>query len=339
MTSFSLPCALPVVSAPMAGGPSTPELAAAVANAGGFGTVAAGYLTVETLLATWKRTRDLTGAPLAVNLFVPSEPADPPAVEAYRDVVAQEAGSLGYPIGEPRWDDDCYADKLALLAELAPALVTFTFGCPTADAAEALHRAGVAVGVTVTTEAEADRAVEVGTDLLIVQGTEAGGHQASFLDRREPNRTPLLDALAAVRGKGLPVVAAGGIMTGSDARAALQAGAIAVQLGTALLCTPEAATTQLHREALLDRRFSETVITRAFSGKWARGLRNRFAVEHDDAPEGYPEVHHLTRPMRAAAARAGDADVPNLWAGTGWRHVAAEPAADVVRRIARDLDA
>jgi nitronate monooxygenase len=132
----------------------------------------------------------------------------------------------------------------------------------------------------------------------------------------------------------LPLVAAGGIMTADDAGAALNAGAVAVQLGTAFLCTPEAGTSAPYRSALLQHRYQDTLITRAFSGRWARGLANRFAVEHPDAPRGYPQVHHLTRPLRAAAARAGDPDVPNLWAGTGWRTVRDEPAAAVIGRVA-----
>jgi nitronate monooxygenase len=170
----------------------------------------------------------------------------------------------------------------------------------------------------------------------VVQGAEAGGHQG-VLDPDQPNRTPLHEALALVGPVGLPMVAAGGIMSGADVRAALDAGAAAAQVGTALLCTPEAGTSAPYRQAILDRRYADTVVTRAFSGRWARGLANRFAVEHPDAPGGYPQVHHLTRPLRAAATAAGDSDTPNLWAGTGWREVRAAPTAEVVRRLADEL--
>ena len=135
----------------------------------------------------------------------------------------------------------------------------------------------------------------------------------------------------------LPLIACGGIMSGPDAAAALAAGAVAVQLGTALLCTPEAGTSVPYRQALLDGRYPDTIVTRAYSGRFARGLANRFALEHDrQAPQAYPEVHHLTRPLRLAATRAGDTSVPNLWAGTGWRQVTTDPAATVVRRVAAD---
>jgi nitronate monooxygenase len=329
-----VPSVLPVVGAPMAGGPTTPALVAAVNDAGGFGYLAAGYLSADALREALARTRERTSAPIGVNVFVPSPPdADDAAVAAYAAGLAPEAARLGVAPGEPRWDDDAYDAKLDLLAAAGVHAVSFTFGPPTADAVEHLQRAGVHVAVTVTSADEAREAAQRGADSLVVQGTEAGGHQGTFANA-EPNRTPLLDALAAVRATvELPVVAAGGIMTAADARAALDAGARAVQIGTALLCTPEAGTSDVHRVALLDARFPGTVVTRAFTGRWARGLENRFAVDHADAPAGYPQLHFLTRPLRAAAAQAGDADVPNLWAGTEWRAVTSDPAGDVVRRI------
>lgn len=144
-----------------------------------------------------------------------------------------------------------------------------------------------------------------------------------------------LDGLRAITD--LSLIAAGGVMTGRDAAMVIAAGALAVQVGTAFLCTPEAGTSAPYRRALLDQRFDDTTLTRAYSGRYARGLANRFAVEHTgQAPEAYPEVHHLTRPLRLAATKAGDDSVPNLWAGSGWRHIRAEPAAMIVRRIAAE---
>jgi nitronate monooxygenase len=322
----------------MAGGPSTPELAAATNAAGGFGFVAAGYLSVDALRQALDRTRELSAAPIGVNVFVPGRnAADPEAIAAYARSLQPEAARLGVRLGEPRWEDDAYSAKLALLAQAGVHTVTFTFGCPSAAQVQALHRAGVRVGVTVTGVDEAQQAAAAGADLLVVQGNEAGGHQGSF-DGERPNEVPLLHALRAIHtALELPLVATGGIMTSADAAAALDAGAVAVQIGTALLCTPEAATSAVHRAALLERRYADTVITRAFSGRWARGLANRFAVEHPDAPRGYPQIHHVTRPLRAAATRAGDPEVPHLWAGTGWRAITADDAATVVRRIGAGL--
>ncbi|HZC70316.1 MAG TPA: nitronate monooxygenase [Jatrophihabitans sp.] len=335
---MTVPSRLPVVQAPMAGGPSTPELAAAVNAAGGFGFVAAGYLTPDTLRAVLDRTRELTSDPIGVNVFVPTPPnADDAAIAEYARTLAGEAARLDVALGNPRWEDDGYAAKLALIAASGVHTASFTFGCPAADDAQRLHRAGVRVAVTVTSPEEAEQAAAAGADALIVQGTEAGGHQGVFADD-EANHTPLRGALAAIGDVvDLPLIAAGAIMTAADAAAALAHRASAVQIGTALLCTPEAATSAPHRRALLERRYPDTVITRAFSGRWARGLANRFVQEHQDAPRGYPQIHHLTRPLRAAAAARGDADVPNLWAGTGWPAVPTDPAGEVVARIAAQL--
>ncbi|MFN2560930.1 MAG: nitronate monooxygenase [Jatrophihabitans sp.] len=335
---MTVPARLPIVQAPMAGGPSTPELAAAVTGAGGFGYVAAGYLSPDALRTALDRTRALTAAPVGVNVFVPGRPnADGAAIANYAASLQPEAERLGAPLGEPRWEDDAYPAKLDLLARAGVHTVSFTFGCPTADVVARLHSAGVRVAVTVTSADEATTAAAAGADSLVVQGTEAGGHQGTFAGVT-PNRASLNEALASVRAVAdLPLVATGGIMTAADAVAAMEAGAVAVQIGTALLCTPEAGTSAPYRRALLERRYSETVVTRAFSGRWARGLANRFAVEHADAPAGYPQIHHLTRPLRAAAAQAGDPDVPNLWAGTGWSAITDDDAATIVRRIAAGL--
>jgi nitronate monooxygenase len=322
----------------MAGGPSTPELAAAVNTAGGFGFVAAGYLSVDALRAQLDRTRELTADPIGVNVFVPGRnDADAMAIAAYARTLAVEAARLGVEPGEPRWEDDAYPAKLELLAGSGVHTVSFTFGCPSAAEAQRLRANGVRVAVTVTNPEEAEQAAAAGADALIVQGSEAGGHQGTF-DGALPNDTPLLDALRNVGAHvDLPMIATGGIMSAADAAEALDAGAAAVQLGTALLCTPEAATSAPHRAALLERRYSDTVVTRAFSGRWARGLANRFALEHRDAPAGYPQLNHLTRPLRAAATKVGDPDVPNLWAGTGWRAITTEDAGEIVRRIAFGL--
>jgi nitronate monooxygenase len=335
---MTAPSRLPIVQAPMAGGPSTPELAAAVNAAGGFGYVAGGYLTRSALAEQLDRTRSLTSAPIAVNLFVPGPVGgDAGAIADYAERLAPEAARLGAELGRPVWTDDDYPAKLDLLTRSGVHTVSFTFGCPAPEAARALQQAGIKVAVTVTNADEARAAAAVGADSLIVQGTEAGGHQGTFEDTA-PNHTPLLDALTSVHAAlDLPIVAAGGIASSADVAAALDAGATAVQIGTALLCTPQAATSAVHREALLTRLYADTVLTRAFSGRWARGLANRFARDHSDAPAGYPQVHYVTRPLRAAATRAGDPDVPNLWAGTSWRTVCSEPAAAVVARLADGL--
>lgn len=317
----------PVVLAPLAGGPSTPELAAAVTNAGGLGFVAAGYLTPDELERRLRRTRELTDGPLAVNLFVLDEQLpDEDAVARY----AERLRADGEPVGEPRFDDDQLAAKLEVTLAARTDVVSTTFGPPPPDLVAAAHAQGVSVWATVASADDARRAIDAGADVLVAQGSEAGGHRASYDDGVETD-LPLLDLLAALRDFDLPVVGAGGIVDRASADAARAAGAAAVQAGTAFLLCPEAGTSAAHRRAI--ERGGPTAITRAFTGRRARGIANRFMSEHADAPSAYPQVHFLTAPLRAAARETGDTDRINLWAGTGVDAVRARPAAEVVEEL------
>jgi nitronate monooxygenase len=306
-----------VVAAPMAGGPTTPALVAAVSNAGGLGILAGGYKAADAVVAEITETRRGTTRAFGLNLFVPGAPTD---AAVYCDRLRAE----GIDTGVPRWDDDDWDAKLQA-AEGVP-VVTFTFGCPSREVVDRLRSSGSAVVVTVTTPDEADRAGDV--DGLLLQGAEAGGHRGSWADDEDPP-LPLLELLAVTRDD-VPRWAAGGLMTRADVDQVLGAGAAAAVLGTAFLLCPEAGTGPTHRAALQDPRFTETALTRAFTGRTARGLVNGFLREHPDAPRGYPEIHHVTRPMRQRAAAEGDADRLHLWAGTGWQLARAVPAAQLV---------
>lgn len=317
----------------MGGGPSTPALAAAVSGAGGLGFLAAGYKTAEAVRADVRELRELTDRPFGVNVFVPSAPADPALVDRYAETLRGEAERYGTALGESRHDDDGWEDKLALVAEERVPVVSFTFGCPSAAIIEAMQRAGSAVWVTVTTAGEAAKAQEAGADALVVQGVEAGAHRGSFHDGTSDGigLLALLQLVAAASD--LPLVASGGLVTGRAIAAVLVAGASAAQLGTAFLLAPEAGTSATHRAALGGD--ADTALTRAFSGRTARGIVNRFLREHSaDAPRAYPEVHHLTTPLRAAARERGDPDGVNLWAGQAHALVEELPAAELVRRLA-----
>jgi len=330
---------VPLVAAPMAGGPSTPALVAAVTAAGGLGFLPAGYRSPGAVVADIEEVRRLTSAPFGVNVFLPGAPTpEPEAVTAYRERLAPEAAALGVEPGEPRWEDDAVDAKLAAVAGVP--LVSLTFGRPSAAVVEALRGAGSAVLVTVTSVQEALSAAAVRPDALWVQGAEAGAHRGSFTDDEETGpAVALRPLLAAVRSvTDLPLVAAGGLMDGADVRAVLDLGATWAAMGTAFLGCPEAGTSPTHLAALQDPRFTRTASTRAFTGRPARALVNDFLLEHDvEAPRGYPEVHHLTRPLRTAAAAAGDADRLHLWAGEGWQRLRPMPAADLVRTIAAEL--
>jgi len=333
---------LPIWAAPMAGGPSSTELIGAVGAAGGLGLVPAGYLSPDAFAERLDAVAGL-GVPWGANLFLPGPPtADPDGVAAHAEALRPLAEAHGVELGEPRWEDDAIDAKVALLLERRPAVVTTTFARPGAELVGRLREAtGAVVVATVTTPEEAALATADGVDGVAVQGAEAGGHRGAFADDRAfpggGELVPLLALLRRVRAETpLPLLAAGGLMTGADVRAALDSGASGVQLGTALLCTPEAGTSETHRRALLDRRYGGTTVTRGFTGRPARGLANPLALAYPDAPSAYPEVHHLTRPLRAAAAAQGDPDAVHLWAGEGWRAVTEEPVGGLLARIARD---
>jgi nitronate monooxygenase len=322
----------PVVGAPLAGGPSTPALAAAVSDAGGFGFIAAGYKTTADVAKEIVEVRAATRRSFGVNIFFPTQlDVDEEAVDAYARRLASETERYGVACGEPRWSDDEWDAKLELVARERPAVVSFTFGCPDAEVVASLRSCGVSVWCTVTSPAEAQTAAVSGVDALVVQGAEAGGHQSSFHD---PDTTPsgLISLLQLVRREtDLPLVAAGGIATGRGVAAVLAAGAAAAQIGSALMLTPEAGTSEPHRAALTGD--APTALTRAFTGRRARGIVNRFMREHEGAaPRAYPQVHYLTAPLRAAARAAGDAEGINLWAGQGYRLVEPASASELVER-------
>jgi nitronate monooxygenase len=323
---------LPIVGAPLAGGPSTPALAVAVCEAGGVGFVAAGYRSAPEVAGDIDAVRAATDRPFGVNIFYPAKvESDDRALAAYAERLAGEAERYGVQVGEPRWSDDEWDAKLELMARERPAIVSFAFGCPGRETISRLRSSGTAVWCTVTTPAEAKVAASAGVDALVVQGAEAGGHQSSF-DDTDAAPIALLPLLQIVRRvTDLPLIAAGGIASGAGVRAVLAAGASAVQIGSALMLTPEAGTSAAHRAAFAGD--SPTALTRAFTGRLARGIVNRFMRAYDaDAPRGYPQVHFLTAPLRAAARAAGDADGINLWAGQAYRLAEEAPAAELVRR-------
>jgi nitronate monooxygenase len=323
---------VPVLVAPMAGGPSSPALAAAGSAAGGLGVLAGALLTADNFAERLAETMALTSAPVGANLFVPQPTAGTPeSVAAYAEHLADEAARHDVALGDYRADDDAWSAKLEVLLDLRPAVASFTFGLPTPQERRRLTDAGIVTAGTVTTVAEARQAVDVGVDVLVAQGPAAGGHRGTFDPAAEPATQPLDDLVTAVVSLGLPVVAAGGLMTAADVERVMRLGAAAAQLGTAFLLSDEAGSGPTHRAALQDPSFTETVVTKAFSGRYARGLRNRFVDDHEaHAPFAYPQVHHLTSPLRAAAAKAGDAQVVNVWAGTGFRQARTGSVAQIM---------
>jgi len=321
----------PVVVAPMAGGPSTTGLVVAAAQAGALGFLAGGYKTAAAMAAEIAAVRAVTAEPFGVNVFVPGTPyADPAALDRY-------LGSLraAGPLGDGTWDDDGFDGKVAALLADPPAMVSFTFGCPDAEVVMALQDAGSLVAVTVTSPGEAAIAAAAGADALCVQGYEAGAHRGTFVNDDEPGRDYGLLALIGevARVTSLAQIAAGGIMGPRQVQAVIAAGAAAAQCGTAFLRCPESGAHPRYKAALADPRYTATALTRAFSGRPARGLVNRFIRDHQGAPAAYPEINNATRPLRAAAAAEGDTERMSLWAGQGYRSATEYPAAEIIERL------
>lgn len=339
--------AVPIIAAPMAGGPSTPELVAAAAKAGGFGFLAGGDRSLASLQEQVTALRARSEAPFGVNLMVRGDPAAltptrAAAVAAYRARLQPWADRYNAVIPNPDpTHRDAWDEKLAWLTSHPVPVVSFIFGCPTAEEVSLLHGAGSAVGVTVTTPDDAEEAERRGANFLIVQGPEAGGHQGTWSVDAEPNALPLMQLLAAVDERvNLPLVAAGGISTGEKIAAALDGGASAVQLGTAFLRSQESGAHPLYKQLLADPAAPETSPTRAFSGRVAWGLRNPLMHELSAvAPAAYPEVNQMTKPIRAGSAKAGDPAALSLWAGTGYRTAQDHPAATIVASLWADAEA
>jgi nitronate monooxygenase len=337
---------LPLVQAPMGGGPTTPLLVSAVSEAGGLGSIAGGYLSPAEIRAEIAAVRARTRRPFAVNLFVPErEPVDTPErlgprlLEASRAALRPLRDELGLPDpAPPARFAEVFEDQLAALIEERVACFSFTFGIPGALALESCRRAGIALCGTATTVAEAVALADAGVDFVNTQGFEAGAHRGSFL---LPEERSLVGSLALVPPRGIPVLAAGGIMDGRGIAAVLALGAQAAVLGTAFLRTKESGANPAWKAALAQGRDDSTALTRAFSGKAARGIRNRFmerlaAVEAELPP--YPAQNALTRDIRGAAAKSGNADYLSLWAGQGVALARELPAGELVAELARETE-
>lgn len=331
---------IPLIAAPMSGGPTTVAMVSAATQAGGLGLLAAGYKTVEAIEAEIKSVR-AAGIPFGVNVFAPNPlPVDPDGYRAYAAIIQREADQFGLTLPpEPIEDTDKFDEKIALLLDDPVPMVSFTFGIPPGTVIAALRQAGSVVVQTVTTAEEAAQAGDAGVDMLAVQAAVAGGHSGTLTPRRPLTSVPLVDLVEQIVATvGLPVLAAGGLATPGAVADVMRAGAAAAVVGTVLLRATESGASATHQAALTDPARTETVLTHAFTGRPARGLRNAFIDAHEaEAPLGYPALHYLTTSLRKAAAAAGKPDYVHLWAGTGYRHATAEPTSDILRRLASDL--
>jgi nitronate monooxygenase len=333
----------PIIQAPMAGGPSTPELVGAVSNAGGLGSLAAGYLTPEQIIRDIERVRKLTDKPFNVNLFAGGYESegtvDPTPMLTLLTGIHDEL-QLPPPVLPPH-SLDPFPDQVAAILDAHPAVFSFTFGIPDRDTLSRLRGLSIAVLGTATSLQEAHLLADAGVDGIVAQGAEAGAHRGSFATPFEEAMVPTLDLVREIASAlTVPVIASGGLMDGHDIAEAMRCGAAAVQLGTAFLACPESGASETYKKALLGAKSDTTVITRAFSGRPARGLQNRFIAQIQGKEHivlGFPTQNTLTRAMRAAAAKKGDADKLSIWAGQGVARIRAMPAAELIQVLVDEM--
>ncbi len=336
----------PIVLAPMAGGVGTPALVAAVSNAGGLGSFGAGYLPPDALRAAIREIRGLTDRPFAVNLFIPEagrRAPSPEEIAAANEALRPLRDELGLPAPDRIAPPPAFADQLAVVVEERVPVFSFTFGALPAAEVRRLRAAGLVVVGTATTVREGRILAGSGVDAVVAQGSEAGGHRGTFDGAPEQG---LIGTLALVPqlvdAVKVPIVAAGAIMDGRGVVAALALGAQAAQMGTAFLAAAESGAHPRHKEALLaPPEEDRTALTRAFSGRMARGIRNRFIVEVErrGAILPYPAQNTLTQDIRRASARAGRPEFLSLWAGQAAALARARPAAEIVRDVVAEAQA
>jgi nitronate monooxygenase len=335
----------PILLAPMAGSGGTPELAAAVSNAGGLGSWGGAYSKPDDIAVAIRRIRQFTNRPFGINLFAGGYALDSKVdPQPMLEIMAMAHAKLGLPPPVlPPLPRDPFDEQFEAVLEERPPGFSFTFGIPSATKVAALKQRGIFVAGTATTVEEARRLEQAGVDAVVAQGAEAGAHRGSFVAPFEASMVPLAtlvrEICANVR---LPVIASGGIMNGRDAATAMKLGAAAVQLGTAFLPCPESGAPPVYKRALLDAKSDTTVITRAFSGRPARGLTNAFIAmvagkEHAILP--FRQQNDLTRPMRNASGQLGMANFISLWAGQGVARSREMPAAKLVQALMEESSA
>jgi nitronate monooxygenase len=336
--------ALPLIQAPMAGGITTPELVAAVANQGGVGSFGFAYSAPEKIYADLLMAQSLTSGPINANFFIfspvrlPSGQTQTNAMQALHSLGIDGAQSLTIP-AEPFYPN--LMEQLEPIWNARPAILSFHFGLPPEGIIEKAHALGIAVGISATSLAEALAIESAHADFIVAQGIEAGGHRGQFdLQAKDEALSTLALTAQLAKHCHTPIVAAGGIMNGADIHAALANGAQAAQMGTAFLCCDESGTPPSYRHYLLHKQDRLTTLTKAFSGRLARGIENTFTrTMQTQTTLPFPIQNTLTGPLRQWASAQNNAEYQSLWAGTAYAQIRSMTTHDLMQQLRNEIKA
>jgi nitronate monooxygenase len=336
--------ALPLIQAPMAGGITTPELVAAVANQGGVGSFGFAYSAPEKIYADLLMAQSLTSGPINANFFIfspvrlPSGQTQTNAMQALHSLGIDGAQSLTIP-AEPFYPN--LMEQLEPIWNARPAILSFHFGLPPEGVIEKAHALGIAVGISATSLAEALAIESAHADFIVAQGIEAGGHRGQFdLQAKDEALSTLALTAQLAKHCHTPIVAAGGIMNGADIHAALANGAQAAQMGTAFLCCDESGTPPSYRHYLLHKQDRLTTLTKAFSGRLARGIENTFTrTMQTQTTLPFPIQNTLTGPLRQWASAQNNAEYQSLWAGTAYAQIRSMTTHDLMQQLRNEIKA
>lgn len=316
----------PIIQAPMAGGVTTSQLVAEVSNSGGLGMVGAGYMTPLQIREQIREIKKLTSHFFGINLFVPNEfHVTKNEIKLANQILQHINEQLHIHhtdnLETPNYNNilETFNEQIKIVIEEQVPVCSFTFGIPSREVVDELKQHSIILIGTATTVKEAVEIERSGMDIVVVQGSEAGGHRGNFIKEYQESLVGLMSLIPqVVDNVGIPVIAAGGIMDARGLMASICLGAKGVQMGTAFLTCVESGAHKLHKEGILSANEDQIVLTRAFSGKWARGINNRFIQEMEKQEPllpDFPVQNTITKSIRKASASQNNKDYMSLWSG------------------------
>ena len=338
----------PIIQAPMAGGVTTSKLVAEVSNSGGLGMIGAGYLTPDQLREQVREIKESTTNPFGVNLFVPNEfkvtENEIKSANQFLNPIRQQLNlhlKDNFELPNFNYVFETFFEQIKVVIEEKVPICSFTFGIPSSEVIAELKQSNIILMGTATTIEEAVENEKVGMDIVVVQGSEAGGHRGSFIDGNQESLVGLMSLIPqVVDNVSIPVVAAGGIMDGRGLMASICLGAKGVQMGTAFLTCVESGAHQAHKDAILNAKEDQTVLTRSFSGKWARGIRNKFILEmqkHEALLPDFPVQNTLTQDIRKTSSAQNNQNFMSLWSGQSPRLAKSQTVESFIKNIVAEV--